>query len=105
MSEEQSLSGEQKGKESSLPEGNFIAHILMLATTATMHLGETPNPFTQKVEKNLALARYTIDTLAMLEEKTKGNLNEEEQKYLTELLYELRMKYIAISEGKSKPEG
>lgn len=80
--------------EENFPNASFENLILMLATTGLMQLGEAVNPMTQKVEKNLELARHTIDSLAMLKEKTKGNLTSEEEKLLDDIIYELRMKYI-----------
>lgn len=80
--------------EEQIPEPSFTALLMMLAGSAVINLGETPNPSTNKVEKNLALAQHTIDILAMLKEKTKGNLTTEESGLLDEILYNLRMRYV-----------
>ena len=74
---------------------SFTALIISLAGSAMMHLGEAPNPATGERSVNLALARNTIDLLAMLKEKTAGNLDEEETKLLEAMLYELRTKFVA----------
>lgn len=78
-----------------LPEPSFLLFISSLATQALISLGEIENPITRKKEKNLPQARFTIDTLKILEEKTRGNLTLEEQKYLQGVLYDLRMSYVA----------
>jgi hypothetical protein len=80
--------------EETLPEANFANLVLMLATTGLMQLGEAPNPMTQEVEPHLGLAKHTIDSLAMLKEKTQGHLTPQESELLDGLIYELRMKYV-----------
>ena len=70
---------------------DFSTFVLSLASSAQVHLGLVDNPVSGKKEKDLTLATQTIDVLGILEEKTKGNLNEDEEKLLTQLLYELRM--------------
>lgn len=77
-----------------LPEVNFSTFIVSLSTEVIFHLGEFPHPVTGEKKKDLPLAKHAIDTLAMLKEKTQGNLNEEEQKLLEGMLYDLRMAYI-----------
>ena len=59
-----------------------------------MHLGEMINPVTGKVEKDVAVAKQTIDIIGMLGEKSKGNLDETEEQLVQEVLYNLRMKYV-----------
>jgi len=71
--------------------------IFSLSTSALLHLGEIPDPNTNQTVMNLGLAKQTIDIIGMLKEKTKGNLEEDESKLLENLLYELRMKYVAAS--------
>lgn len=61
-------------------------------------LGKLTNPATNKIEKNLEIAEYFIDTLEMISEKTKGNLNEDEQRFLNETLTNLRLNYIEEKE-------
>ncbi len=56
-------------------------------------MGKIMNPATQKIERNLLIAQSTIDTLEALKEKTKGNLNEEEQKLINRIIYDLKMNY------------
>jgi hypothetical protein len=75
---------------------NFNTFILSLNTAALVHLGELPDPITNRREPNLTLARHTIETLEMLKEKTKGNLTLEEERLLQSILYELKLKYVKI---------
>jgi len=56
-------------------------------------MGKIMNPATQKIERNLLIAQSTIDTLEALREKTKGNLNDEEQKLIDRIIYDLKMNY------------
>ena len=86
--------GEAGDPHEELPPVNFPAFIISLSTQALMHLGEISNPVTGKVEKDVAVARQTIDIIGMLSEKSKGNLDETEEQLLREVLYNLRMKYV-----------
>lgn len=72
----------------------FLQLVIMFQTAAYQQMGKVKNPLTDKLEKDLAQAQFSIDMLGMLEEKTKGNLSEEEKKYLELALYELRMNYL-----------
>ena len=76
----------------------FSTFILSLNTAALVHLGEIPDPITNKKEVNLTLAKQTIDTLEMLKEKTKGNLTADEEKLLQSILYELKLKFLKLVE-------
>ena len=95
---------EKTEKKVEIPEATFSSLILMLATGSLQNLGLMPNPMSKKVEKNLPLAHHTIDTLGLLKEKTKGNLEKEEEKLLDELLYDLRMKFLELKEKKEEKE-
>lgn len=75
----------------------FSTFVITLSTSAMLYLGEIPDPDGRKVEVNLPLAKHSIDLLVMLREKTKGNLTEDEQKLLEQMLYDLRLKYVAKS--------
>ena len=86
----------EKGPQA-LPEIDFKTFVLSLSTSALYHFGDIPDPVTNEKEINLPLARQSIDILAMLQEKTKGNLNKEEEDLLENILYNLRMKYIEES--------
>ena len=77
------------------PEPDFNFFITTLALQASISLGQVDNPATNKKEEDLTQVKFLIDTLAMLKEKTKGNLTQEEGALLENLLYELRMAYIS----------
>ena len=77
------------------PSIDFPSYILSYYTQGLVLLGEVPNPYTNKKEEDVEAVRHTIEILSMLEEKTKGNLSNEEQKLLENVLYELRMKFMA----------
>lgn len=85
---------EDRQEKAGVPEASFPSLILMLATGALQHMGLIENPITKKRERNLKLAKHTIDTLVMLRKKTKGNLQKEEESLLDELVYDLRIKYV-----------
>ncbi|MBW2513771.1 MAG: DUF1844 domain-containing protein [Deltaproteobacteria bacterium] len=77
-----------------LPEINFPTFIFSLNSSALVNLGVIEDPATNKKEKNLPMAKQTIDILGMMEEKTKGNLSDDEANMLKTMLYELRMLYV-----------
>lgn len=81
------------------PEPDFNFFISTLALQASIFLGQIPNPVTNKKEEDLKQAKFIIDTLGMLKEKTKGNLTPDEDKLLENVLYELRMQYISKTGG------
>ena len=81
------------------PEPDFSFFVTTLSLQASIDLGEVPNPVTNKKEENLIQAKFLIDTLGMLKEKTKGNLTPEEANFMENVLYELRMQYISKTQG------
>lgn len=81
-------------KQKSEPKVEFSSFLMSLATQALVMLGEIPNPETRLTSMNLGAARQTIDILAMLEQKTQGNLTREEKQMLDELLSSLRMAFV-----------
>lgn len=81
--------------EERLPAIDFSTFILSLSTSALYHLGLMADPETGKPgPKNLALARQTVDTLEILQQKTRGNLEPEEARLLENLLFELRLRCV-----------
>jgi hypothetical protein len=83
---------------------DFYTFVLSLGSSAFVHLGDAPHPETGKpVEPDLLVAKQTIDILAMLGEKTKGNLTEEEERFLDTLLTDLRIRFVEKSAGKRSP--
>jgi hypothetical protein len=77
-----------------LYEFGFSTFILSLSTSALVHLGELPDPITNKKEISLQLAKQTISIIEMLKEKTKGNLTQDEGSLLDNVLYDVRLKYL-----------
>lgn len=77
-----------------LPEINFLTFIMSLNASALVNLGMVEDPASQSRVKNLPLAKQTIDIMGMLQEKTQGNLSEDEANLLKHVLYELRMIYV-----------
>ncbi|MED5262201.1 MAG: DUF1844 domain-containing protein [Myxococcota bacterium] len=96
-------SGDEGAKESStdpgaLPGIDFSTFLLSLSTSALYHMGVVLHPESgEAAELNPMLARQTIDTLEMLHEKTRGNLDDEEKKLFDGLLYELRMRFVELT--------
>ena len=91
---------DEKPERGPLPKGDFAALISMLVTQAFYALGAIKMEGQEK-EPDLELARYNIDMLETLEEKTKGNLSKNEEKVLSQTLNEIRMAYVKISEQSS----
>ncbi len=91
--EEQTDSSKEKETESF--QIDFSTFIMSLTSSAFYHLGDMPDPSTGKKEVNLPAVQQTIDMLVMLREKTKGNLKEDEEKLIEQLIYELQVKYVA----------
>jgi len=80
-------------------EVSFTGFIISLAHTAAVHFGDLPEPGTdQPGAPNLPAAQQIIDILTLLEQKTRGNLTAEERQVLEQLLYELRMRFVALRE-------
>ena len=94
-SEPASSAGKTPQEGPSGPPIDFPSYILSYYTQGLVLLGEVPNPYTNKKEEDVEAARHIIDLLSMLEQKTKGNLSQEEQQLLEGVLYELRMKFMA----------
>ncbi len=84
-------------KEYAYPEVNFSYFVLSLHTSALFHFGDFQDPASGETEKNIGAAKQTIDILAMLKEKTAGNLSENERHLLDSVLFELRMRFVKES--------
>ncbi len=80
-----------------IPEASFNLFISSLATQTLINLGEMASPFNKKKELDLDQAKFTLDTLQIIKDKTEGNLADDETKYLDTLLYDLRMRYVEKS--------
>lgn len=95
----QTQNGQPSDESSSmpLPEANFMTLIFSLYTHVQISLGFIPDPITQQPNKDLSQAKYNIDMLGILKEKTKGNLTKEEEQALDQMLYEVRMTYVQVN--------
>ena len=79
---------------------SFAAFVLSLAHTAAVHFGDVPDPMSgQTGAPNLAAAQQMIGILALLEQKTRGNLSAEERRLLDQVLYELRLRYVEAAKA------
>jgi cell division septation protein DedD len=87
----------QKTTQSGEMSQRFIEFVVMHAQNAALFLGQIPNPKTGEGEVNLDLARMFIDQLAMIQEKTRGNLTNEEAKVLSNALSNLQMAYVEVA--------
>ncbi len=96
--DEKKKTQEEKQARGPLPQGNFAALISMLTTQALFALGLLQVKGQEKKEPDLEMAKYNIDMLETLEEKTKGNLTKEEETVLANTLNELRMGYVKVAE-------
>lgn len=116
QAEKERLAATEGGKSASSPkapgaaqpgsgehvEASFEELIRMLASQALLYLGAFPDPETGRAVVALDLAKFNVDLLAVLESKTKGNLNDTEQKLLSRSLYELRMHFVEVSKAVAK---
>jgi hypothetical protein len=94
--EQQTERHDQQGE----PAISFAAFVLSLAHTTAVHLGDIADPMSgQPMPPNLPAAHQMIDILALLEQKTRGNLTAEERQLLEQLLFELRMRFVEVGKG------
>jgi hypothetical protein len=85
------------------PGVSFAGFILSLATSAAVHFGDIVDPDTgERHQPDLPAAHQMVDLIAMLQEKTKGNLTADEAKLVEDLLYELRMRYVTAQQGERR---
>lgn len=84
----------------SRPDGvDFATFLLSLGMSARIHMGTVPDPLTGKTEKNLDIARQNIDLLVVLRDKTRGNLNSDEQAMMERLLADVQMEFVRINKA------
>ncbi|MFZ2447097.1 MAG: DUF1844 domain-containing protein [Syntrophobacteraceae bacterium] len=93
-------SGEAEQERGPFPEVSMATFIFSLSSSALVHLGEIPEPETNQTRLDLAIAKQIIDTLGMLQEKTMGNLDQDEDRLMRSVLYDLRMRYVQKMSGK-----
>ena len=77
-----------------MPEVTFSTFIMSLNTSALYHLGQIADPVTGKTEIDLDLAKHAIDTLTVLQKKTKGNLEQDEKQLLESILYDVKLRFV-----------
>ncbi|MFT5169415.1 MAG: hypothetical protein ACI8Q2_000023 [Candidatus Omnitrophota bacterium] len=94
----------ESDSEQAAMEVSFTNYISSLGFQAMIFLGEMPNPMTGDTDKNLNQAKFLIDTLDLLKEKTKGNLDASEEGLLNASVYELQMKYVDVLNKKPETE-
>lgn len=98
MKEKESVCGEgtvpDQDGQCVMPEVTFSTFVMSLNTSILFHLGELADPETGQTVKNSELARHAIDTLVVLEQKTKGNLTEEEAELLKNILYDVKIRFV-----------
>lgn len=80
-----------------MPEVTFMAFVMSLNTSALFHLGEIADPVTGEKLIDLSLARHAIDTLALLEKKTEGNLDSDELEMLENILLDVKLRFVAVA--------
>jgi hypothetical protein len=85
-----------------LPEITLSTFVISLSTQVLMHLGEIPNPVDNTVHRDLSSAKQVIDILGMLQQRTKGNLDESEEALFDSVLYDLRMRYVQLFSAKQR---
>ncbi|MBW2637146.1 MAG: DUF1844 domain-containing protein [Deltaproteobacteria bacterium] len=90
--------GGPKEEAQPFPEINFAGFIFSLHTSALLHFGDFPDPVSNEKSRNLPAAKQTIEILDMMKDKTRGNLDENEEKLLEGILFELKMRYVTESE-------
>lgn len=91
------LAEREYGEPADLPPPTFDSFINMLAVEAAMHLGLIENPMETGHRVDLDAARHLVDTMAMLQEKTRGNLTPDEAEMIESMLAELRLQFVAVS--------
>jgi hypothetical protein len=88
-----------QGDGDKLPAIDFSTFVLSLSHSALVHLGDAPSPDGQPEERDLSLAKQTIDLLGILQEKTRNNLSGEEERLLDQALYDLRLRFVEVSKS------
>ena len=102
LAKEQSEQANAPAEPQALPPASFQMLLTSLATEAMISLGQLPNMGTQELETNVPQARYAIDMLQVLEEKTQGNLTPGEEQALKDLLHQLRLMFVSVQQGQAK---
>ncbi len=94
MNEQSPKSAGKGNSPTDTMEASFSVLTMSIASSALMAMGLAPNPQNQEIEKDKSMARFNIDLLIMLKEKTKKNLTEDEERFLEKLIADLQLKYV-----------
>lgn len=86
-----------------MPPASFLGLLHELSLRAMIALGQVPSPIDNQINVDLGAARYSIDLLGVLEEKTQGNLSPEESRFLTDLMHNLRLAFVQVSKNPRAP--
>jgi len=100
--EKQKLAEEATGQER-LPESSFLELVNLIVMQAMAGLGLLGGPDGERYPPNLEVAKHFVDMLQVLEDKTKGNLTDDEKRILDQVLYEMRMRYVQLASGGTAP--
>lgn len=87
------------GRQGEIPPASFGTLVTMVTTQALLALQGIEDPATNRRVRDLDLAKHQIDTLAMLEDKTQGNLTDDEKALLDQALYQIRMQYVQVAQA------
>jgi hypothetical protein len=100
LKEKREKESKEQAAPHELPAPDFMQFISGIAAQTLMQLGDIENPYEGKKTVNLEAARYSIDLIAMLEEKTKGNLSPDEERYVKSAVHDLRMRFVEAAGAK-----
>jgi hypothetical protein len=96
---------QETASQEPLPDPNFAELLNMIAIQAMVGFGGMAGPGGERIPPNLEIAKHYVDMLQVLEDKTKGNLTDDEKKLLDQVVYEIRMRYIQSASGGAVPPG
>jgi hypothetical protein len=96
---------QESAKQEPIPDPSFAELINMIAMQAIVGFGGMTGPGGERIPPNLEIAKHYVDMLQVLEDKTRGNLTEDEKKLLDQVIYEIRMRYIQSASGGAPPPG
>ncbi len=96
---------EETAKQEPLPDPTFAELVNMIAIQAMVGFGGMAGPGGERIPPNLEIAKHYVDMLQVLEDKTKGNLSDDEKNLLDQVIYEVRMRYIQSASGGAVPPG
>jgi len=96
---------EETAKREPLPDPTFAELVNMIAIQAMVGFGGMAGPGGERIPPNLEIAKHYVDMLQVLEDKTKGNLSDDEKNLLDQVIYEVRMRYIQSASGGAVPPG